>query len=128
MRIVLFAALMIVVGCASSRDIVFNTDATPVRASIEVNGVVMCNSTPCKIILRCSEQWVGLMNSPTGRAPTSGLYQIFATPLENPSAGRAYTSQKSVNPCQAMAGQEQNLLFRMDLEPIAPSQSIQIRP
>lgn len=126
-RLILVSIVLTGVGCATSRKVIFSAEATPVKAMIEVNGVTLCDSTPCEITLQCSEQWVGLANSSTGLAPTSGEYRVVASPLEKPQPPqRYYTSIKFVNPCQVMRGMKPALNFRMDIEPIVPSQTLHV--
>lgn len=123
----LLFAIPLLFGCASSRDVVFEANAIPAPAAIEVNGMVICDSTPCKIMLRCGKAWVGLANAPGGQAPTTGQYGVTAIPLKAEPGQKLYTSTKHVDPCLVVAGDSPKLLFRMDIEPVAPTQPVEIR-
>lgn len=119
-------AFFCLVGCATTRDVTFHATSSPVKASIDVDGVTVCESTPCQFYLRCAERWVGLMNSPTGRAPTSGTYTVVAVPTEAYKENNVYSSTRTIDPCRVLEGKQPELLFRLDLEPVAPTQKIRL--
>ena len=126
MILALFCVLVLY-GCATSRNVGFKALSDPPNVTIEVNGIVMCDKTPCDFYMRCSERWVGLMNSPTGRLPVSGKYEVSAIP-ELGSPSKLYSDKKLIDPCQVPPGSSTpTVRFNLHLEPTAPTVPIDIK-
>ena len=116
-------------SCATQKKIVFSVETEPVEAIIEVNDVVVCESTPCDFWLSCGQRWVGVLNSTSGYGSNSGLYRVTASPngfteFNSKSKNKLYTATKIINPCGVE--EKGKLKFNLYLEPTNPTQKIEI--
>jgi hypothetical protein len=96
---------LVLVGCASTR-IVTVTSTAP--AQIDMDGMTVCETTPCEIALRCNDPYMW-------QAPNS----LSATPKE-----KGMVQQRSLNACQVPTGSRVN--FEMGLTYQAPVQRQEI--
>lgn len=111
------------VGCATSRTVVYEVESAPAKALIEVDGNVLCDSTPCKLELECKRAFVGLANAPGGYQQTSDDYRVEAIPIER-TGEQQYSSRKLINPCTSVDTKNPRLKFYIDRAPHAPVQTI----
>lgn len=116
--------VIILSGCVSSKNIIYNVDSTPKGAAIDVNGIYIGN-TPTSVNFTCTKEWVGVLYSPDGwSVKGAGPYNITAFPPQN-SGGDSQT--KMVNPCQWKGRNSPRLMFDLRLRHVAPVQRIETK-
>lgn len=116
------AMMLLLTGCATSKNITYSVSSDPVGAQIDVNGVNM-GSTPLDISLMCAKRWVGLAVAPGGWANTSGKYEVKAYP---PKGFSGQSQVKMVNPCEWAGEGKPALSFDLSLEKVFPTQKIEL--
>ena len=54
MKFTILITMLLLAGCASTKKVVYTIQSNPPDAVIDVNGVTLCDQTPCKVELSCS--------------------------------------------------------------------------
>jgi len=99
------AIALCLVGCASHRSITV-TSSRP--AQIDLDGLTVCEATPCEVVLTCKDH--NLWQPPS---------ELLATPKEN-----GMVQRRGLNACEVQSGSRVN--FEMGLTYQSPVQKQEI--
>lgn len=116
-----FIPILALLGCSTSRMVVFEVTSEPSNAQIEVDGYSM-GTTPTQIQLACSEKWVGLAFSPDG-FQRSGSYTVTAYP---PAGAIGDPQSKEINPWRWEGTSNPSIFFDLQIRDVEPVDRLEI--
>jgi hypothetical protein len=103
---ILFASALFAAGCA--RMVPVYVESTR-PAAIDVNGITVCDRTPCEIELRCKD-------------PVIPNYEwIEAVPLDH-----GFVQRKVIRPCDLPTESRAKIRFDPNLQPAAPRNTLDV--
>lgn len=101
----------------------FEVTSVPSNAPVDVNGVY-AGVTPTTVTMATTERWVGVCVAPGGWDYDDETYDVTVCPPPK-SVEKLYCHTKKIKPSMTIEGAR--LFFNLKLEPIHPTQPIEIK-